>query len=164
MVLAVGAVFAGMLVGPTGVFEHFIALTPRLGKVEEPSALAVMLGSSLVALAGVFVAWWMYVRQPGFAEQVTRAVGSLYELSRNKLYFDEIYDLLVVKPATGIAVLCRFFDFYILDGFVDLVGHVPRLAGQFFGLLQNGLVQVYGFYMVIGMTAFLIAILRWLGG
>jgi NADH-quinone oxidoreductase subunit L len=161
MVLAVGAVFAGLLVGPTGLFEHYLALT--VGHIHEPNALAVMLGSSVVALTGVLIAWLMYVRQPQLADQVTRAVGSLYQLSRNKLYFDEIYNLLIVKPATGIAVICRFFDLYILDGLVDLIGHVPRFAGQFFSWLQNGLVQVYAAIMVIMTAALLIAMIRWFG-
>lgn len=164
MVLAVGAVFAGIAVGPTGLFEHFLSLTPQLGEVHEKANILMMLVSSLVALSGIGVAYWMYVRDPGVADRLVRQAQALYYLSLNKLYIDEIYYALIVQPLTALAVVFRFFDLYILDGLVDLIGQFPRLLGQMFRPIQNGLVQFYALAMVLGMAVFLIALMRALGG
>ena len=44
---------------------------------------------------------------------------------------------------------------------MDLIGHVPRLIGDFlFRPMQNGLVQFYALAMVLGLTVFLIALVR----
>jgi NADH-quinone oxidoreductase subunit L len=164
MVLAMGATFAGIIVGPTNIFADFIGLTPNIGEITEHANIPMMAGSALVALTGIFVAWWMYVREPGTADKLVRGAQGLYQLSLNKLYLDELYDLFIVKPAVAFAVICRVFDLYILDGLVDFIGHVPRLAGLLFRPIQNGLVQFYALAMVLGMTVFLIALMRALGG
>jgi NADH-quinone oxidoreductase subunit L len=48
----------------------------------------------------------------------------------------------------------------VIDGLVDLVGHIPRLLGDLFRPVQNGLVQFYALAMVLGLTVFLIALAR----
>lgn len=164
MVLAVGAVFAGIAVGPTHGFEHFLSLTPQLGRIKEEPNYLMMLVSSLVALGGIGVAYWMYVREVGVADRLMKSAQSLYYLSLNKLYIDEIYYAFIVAPLSALAIIFRIFDLYILDGLVDLIGQVPRLIGQMFRPIQNGLVQFYALAMVLGMAVFLIALMRALGG
>ncbi|OAI40865.1 hypothetical protein AYO40_04170 [Planctomycetaceae bacterium SCGC AG-212-D15] len=161
MVLSVGAAAAGFVAGPlTEGFAHFIALTPSLHPIEEHANIMVMVVSSSLALGGVLVAWLMYVRQPELPGQLVRAAHGLYEASLNKLYFDEIYNILVVKPAEVLALICRFFDLYIVDGLVDLIGQLPRLTGFWLRINQNGLVQYYALMMVLGMLVFLVAFMR----
>jgi NADH-quinone oxidoreductase subunit L len=164
MVLAVGAVGAGLVFGPTGWFGEFLGQTPGLGAAEEHLNVMVATISGLAAIAGIVGAYAMYVRTPSLADRLVRGAQGLYQASLNKLYFDEIYDLFVIKPLTGAAVLCRVFDQYILDGLVDLIGQLPRLLGRLFQPIQNGLVQFYALAMVLGMTVFLIALMRALGG
>ena len=164
MVLSVGAVFAGLIVGPTHLFEHFLSLTPQLGVIDDRPNILMMLVSSLFALGGIGVAYWMYVREPGIADRLVKHAQALYYLSLNKLYIDEIYYALIVQPLTALAVIFRIFDLYILDGLVDLIGQLPRLAAQMFRPIQNGLVQFYALAMVLGMTVFLIALMKALGG
>src|SRR5205807_10350093 len=89
---------------------------------------------------------------------------ALYQLSLNIFLFDDIYDILVVRPAAGFAYLCRLFDWHLLDGFVDLVAQVPRITGMVFRPIQNGLVQFYALAMVAGLTVFVIALVRSLAG
>ena len=47
-----------------------------------------------------------------------QSVG-LYQLSRDKFYFDPIYNLFVVWPLQGIANLAAWFDRNLIDGLVD---------------------------------------------
>jgi NADH-quinone oxidoreductase subunit L len=118
-----------------------------------------MLLSTVVALAGIGVAWWMYVRQPAVADQVVRAAPGAYELSRNRFYLDEIYSALVVRPLAGFAQVSRIFDQYIVDGLVDLIGQVPSYVGRLFSPVQNGLVQFYALLMLLFLSGFLLTVL-----
>jgi NADH-quinone oxidoreductase subunit L len=114
-----------------------------------------MFCSALVGLAGIGVAWWMYVREPGFAGRLARRLAGFYQLWLNKLYVDELYDAFFVRPLSGLASFFRIFDMYVIDGIVDLVGHVPRLLGKLLRPIQNGLVQFYALAMMLGVAVFL---------
>jgi NADH-quinone oxidoreductase subunit L len=167
--LAVGAVFIGLAVEPlTHWFSHFLEAewlrrpgplgelwVPRHHEMNWP----VVLGASAFALAGIALAWWIYVRKPGTADRLAASMPALYELSRNRFYLDEIYVAFVVKPLLIFAQICRVFDQYIVDGVVDLVGQVPRFGGLVFRPIQNGLVQFYALLMVLGATGFLLSVL-----
>jgi NADH-quinone oxidoreductase subunit L len=166
MVLAAGAVGVGLIFGPTGLFEHF--LHDRWMEQSFPQALAeathglswwLMLLSTVVSVAGIGVAWWMYVRQPAVADRVVQAAPRAYELSRNRFYLDEIYSALVVRPLTGFAQVSRIFDQYIVDGLVDLIGQVPSYVGRLFSPVQNGLVQFYALLMLLFLSGFLLTVL-----
>ena len=79
-------------------------------------------------------------------------------MSRNLFYVDDLYDIFVIKPMTGLATFCRLFDQYFVDGLVDLLGQCPRYAGSVIRPLQNGLVQFYALLMILGVAGFLLAV------
>jgi NADH-quinone oxidoreductase subunit L len=161
MVLAVFAVGVGAALGPTHQFAQFLELAPGLREgVTEPLNWPMMALSTAVALAGIVLAWLMYVRQPELPGRLARTAQALYQLSLNKFAFDELYDAFILKPLDGLAVFARVFDQYVVDGLVDLFGHVPRLIGYLFRPVQNGLVQFYALAMVLGLTVFLLALVR----
>jgi NADH-quinone oxidoreductase subunit L len=166
-VLALGAVGLGIVIEP---FTHWLSdfldkkwapfvFSPRLEEVGEHGHNWVLMAcSTLVGLAGIAVAWWMYVREPGIAGRLVRGIQGLYQLSLNKLYVDELYDIFLVRPLAGLAGFFRIFDQYVIDGIVDLVGHVPRFIGALLRPIQNGLVQFYALAMMLGLTVFLAAL------
>ncbi len=159
MILAVFAVGVGFVVGPmTHWFGDFLTRTPGLPIVQLELNWPMMGVSSLVALGGIGLAWLMYVRQPGLAGQLANAAPKLYQLSLNKFHIDELYDTFILKPLAGFTAFIRIFDLYVLDGLVDLIGHIPRAIGFRFRPVQNGLVQFYALAMVLGLTVFLIAL------
>ncbi|HRX78254.1 MAG: NADH-quinone oxidoreductase subunit L [Planctomycetaceae bacterium] len=82
---------------------------------------------------------------------------SPYKLSLGKFFIDEIYQLLIVLPLRGFAVVCYAIDRWIVDGFVNLVGRIPLLAGGLMRSLQMGLVQFYALAMVLGVLVLLVA-------
>jgi len=171
MVLAVGALFAGIVVEPfTHWFSHFLESewlerTATQAELLPPKSWAhgtnwpMVVGTSVFALGGVALAWWMYVKKPGTADHVAASMPMAYQLSRNRFYLDEIYAAFIVKPLQALAMICRFFDQYLVDGLVDLVGQLPRLVGFAARPLQNGLVQFYALLMALGVAGFLIAVL-----
>lgn len=161
MVLAVGAVFAGLIAGPgLHLFSHFLGQTHTLGiREEEEMHYGLMALSSVVALAGVALAAWIYLSQPGLAGQLARQMQTLYQMSLNKFHVDELYDFFVVQPMTWFAEFCRVVDQFVVDGVVDLVGHLPGSFGKLFRPIQNGLVQFYALAMTLSVAVFLLAML-----
>ena len=171
MILAMGAVFAGILVEPfTHWFSHFLEsqwlersvatsqLLPHAGWMHGFN-WPMVVGTSCFSLGGIALAWWMYVKRPGTAAQVAESVPVAYQLSRNRFYLDEIYAAFIVKPLEVLAMICKFFDQYLVDGVVDLVAQVPRLGGYLVRPIQNGLVQFYALVMALVVAGFLLAVL-----
>ena len=168
MILAVGAVGVGVVLGPTHLFEHFLdshymeATFPDAilaHGTEAPGNLGVMLLSGAFALIGIGLAYWVYVLDVGIADRLARSVATAYELSRNKFYFDELYEALIVGPLTAAGARVRVIDQYILDGLVDLIGQLPAYVGYLLRPAQNGLVQFYALLMALGVAGFVVAVL-----
>lgn len=159
MILAVGAVFAGFLLWP---FRNLIKWTPHLGQIHEVEInhFALLAASVLVVAAGIGLAWWMYVRSPGSADRWAANLQPLYHMSLNKLHLDELDCAFFVAPLVGLAMVCRFLDLQVLDSIVDHLGQIPAFIGQLFRPIQNGLVQFYALAMALGLTVFLIALVR----
>lgn len=159
MILAAGAVGAGLLLWP---FTNLLLRTPSIGDLAEAHVShALLLAASIpVVAAGIGSAWWMYYRNPGVAGRWAANLQALYQLSLNKLHLDEIYYAFVVAPLRGIATACKFLDLQVLDSIIDHLGQIPAFIGQLFRPIQNGLVQFYALAMALGLTVFLIALLR----
>jgi NADH-quinone oxidoreductase subunit L len=159
MILSVFAVGVGLVLGPTGLFHGFLSHTPGMPPPEEEHLNYFMMSlSTVIALAGIGVAWLMYVRQPDLPARLAQSMQGLYQLSLNKFYIDELYDSLILAPLAGFTTFLRIFDLYVLDSLVDLVGYLFRWLGYRFRPVQNGLVQFYALAMVLGLTVFLIAL------
>ncbi len=162
MILAVGAVGLGIVIQP---YTHWLGTvlvfgTPGLTRMEpEATNYYVLLIGIAAAVGGIYLAYWLYVRKPALADELARQHAGLYEFSRNRLYLDDLYNLVVVKPMAGLASICRVVDLYLVDGLVDLAGNVPRFLGLLFRPIQNGLVQFYALAMVLGLTVFLLSLL-----
>ena len=169
MVLAVGAAVVGGWFYATDGFAEFLAATPSLADprletaahgaaggaahAAESSHLALMLTSSLVALAGIALAWILYPGREAAVRVLTRVMDSvgLYRLSHNKFFFDEIYNALVIWPILLLAKLSYWLDRYVIDALVNLCGRVPVALGAMLRSLQGGMIQFYALAMVLGL-------------
>ena len=165
IVLAVGAVFVGLLVGATHWIGDFLAKSVAFirfnGFVPEHHFDWMTAGlSTLGALAGIGVAAWMYLARPAVADRLAAAIKPAYKLSLHRFLFDELYAWLIVGPLSLFAQICRLFD-SIVDGIVDLVGLMPRIIARGLQPVQNGLVQFYALVTLVFVTAFVIVFALW---
>ena len=119
----------------------------------------MMTASTLIVVVGIGLAYLIYVVQPALAGQVARSMALAYELSSNKFYVDELYELFIVRPMGIVAHVCRIVDAYLIDGLVDLVGQAPAFLGYLVRPVQNGLVQFYALLMALGIAGFLLSVL-----
>ncbi len=172
VILAVCATVVGFLF--VGRFTDLIEKTPSLAYQAVPKIAAtdeaseeahnfVAVASSLVALAGIGGAAFLYL---GDRRQVAWLAGLMrpaYWLSYGKFYFDPIYDWLVVRPLAGLAAFSNWIDRWVVDGIVNLVGAIPPLVGRLLRSLQNGVVQFYALAMVLGLLVLIGALIAWPG-
>ncbi|WP_022706474.1 NADH-quinone oxidoreductase subunit L [Paracoccus zeaxanthinifaciens] len=109
-------------------------------------------------LIGLGLAWVMYIRRPEAPARLAAQQPGLYQFLLNKWYFDELYDVVFVRPARWIgARLWTRGDGAIIDGAINGValGIIPRLT-RFAGRVQSGYLFHYAFAMVIGIVGLLI--------
>ncbi len=115
--------------------------------------------SPFVAMVlGFLLAWKFYIRSPEMPVKLAAQQRPLYLFLLNKWYFDEIYDVIFVRPAKWLGrFLWQKGDGTVIDGTLNGVamGIIPfftRLAGR----AQSGYVFTYAFAMVLGIAALLI--------
>ncbi|HID76009.1 MAG TPA: NADH-quinone oxidoreductase subunit L [Planctomycetaceae bacterium] len=169
VILAIGSLVLGALFWWTEGFAHFLAKTPSLGYVtrygwaatEGGSHLAVAVTSTLVAVAGIGLAWFLYPNRRQLVEQLARAADrvALYRLSAGKFFFDPLYLALVVRPLEGLARFSYAFDRYVIDTLVDGIGRMPVRLGASLRWSQGGMIKVYALGMVLGLLVLLGAML-----
>ncbi len=163
LVLAGCAVLAGLLFGPTGLFEHHLRETlgwDLLGEAEHGADLATAVISTLAALLGIGVAYRLYAAPSPVPGRLADRFRPLYLASLHKFYVDEVYDWVVVKSTRAIAVVCEFLDIYLVDQLVVGIARLPRKLGKdLLAGYQNGLIQFYAAASALGVAVLLLILL-----
>jgi len=109
----------------------------------------------VMMLSGFALAWYMYVRSPETPKRFAAEFPGLYQFLLNKWYFDELYNLIFVRPAKWIGrALWKQGDGKIIDGFGPdgVSATVLRTTGRVVKL-QTGYIYNYALAMLIGVAA-----------
>jgi len=120
-------------------------------------------GSTVLALAGVLLAYLMYVKVVTSPASVSRRFRRIHTLLLRKYYFDELYeDVLVRQLFYGkLAGAADWFDRNWIDSINGkLAAWVGRL-GSDLRQVQSGQVQTYGLGIVGGVILAVAAFLIW---
>ena len=164
--LAVGSFVAGFpfkeVFAGHGV-EHFFRESLVFAKtntvLEDMHHIPLSIGllPTAMMVIGFVIAWHFYIRRPDIPVELARQHDFLYRFLLNKWYFDELYDLIFVRPAKWIGhELWKKGDGWLIDGFgpdgvsarvLDVTRNVVRL--------QTGYLYHYAFAMLIGAAAFI---------
>ena len=175
LVLAVGAVFAGWLGYNTFVGDGMDAFWGSAILVLEGHNTVkaahhvptwVKLLPIFVGIAGIALAYWIYMLRPGTADKIVAAFRPVYSFFFNKWYFDELYDWLFVRPALRLGrIFWKTGDGDIIDGYgADGVSAAARFLAGRAAVLQSGYVYHYAFAMLIGVVVILSWYLIFHGG
>ena len=122
----------------------------------EEAATGVELGlmglSSVVALAGIAVAGFFFLKKPDAAESVARQFSGLRTLLLNKYYVDEAYDAAIVQPIRIVSeqALWKIVDVGGIDGVVNGTAESVGLLSQVLRRLQTGSVRAYAASLLFG--------------
>ncbi|HUJ80102.1 MAG TPA: NADH-quinone oxidoreductase subunit L [Nitrospiria bacterium] len=165
-VLSVSAGWIGLPEGAHGIggFLSTVAgFAPRRHGGEDTVAHVVVVGLSVAAaVIGWGVAYVCYVKRPELPAAWAERWTTLYELSRNKWYVDELYDRLFVRPTVALArALWRGVDVRVIDGVVNGIAGTIRRWGQDMQAVQSGQLQHYALFMACGLAVLVGLYLFW---
>lgn len=164
MVLAVPSILIGLVGTPfANRFEAFIH--PPSESLEEVLTVAehfelneflVMAGSSVgIALLGITLSVLMYQKKAIDPAAIAAKIKPLYNLSLNKWYIDDIYDVVFVQGSRKLAKRVLEVDIRLVDGLVNLAGFLTLITGEGLKYLENGRAQFYAlivFGAVLGLV------------
>jgi NADH-quinone oxidoreductase subunit L len=165
-VLALGSVVAGFAFKEYFIghdYDHFwkgaLAAAPDNKIIEEIHHVPAWVAWSpaLMMLLGFVIAYWFYIGNPRQPAEVAARHPFLYRFLLNKWYFDELYDVIFVRPALWLGrAFWRVGDGRIIDG-LGPDGIAARVVDVTRGVvrIQTGYVYHYAFAMLIGVAALL---------
>jgi NADH-quinone oxidoreductase subunit L len=147
--------------------------------------LPVTLLAFSTAMLGIILATVFYLVRWLSADEVRDSVPKAHRFLVNKWYFDELYDVVFVKPAHMIGSVVTFIDRRVIDGLVHLAASVTRMISVFWdrftdqaivdgtvnllaawthrlGLalrnIQTGRIRQYVMFIVVGAVALFLVI------
>ncbi len=158
LVLIPFALGVGGLFGPSHTMFDFLAATPGYSAFHGDFSTShwVAFASQVFGLGGIGLAFLMYVLHPRLAAVTKKVSGSVYNLSLNRFYLDELLTILFVRSLQILSWLIQALDRELWDKLVDSVARIPAWLGDKFRPVQNGLVQFYALAMALGLTIFLV--------
>jgi NADH-quinone oxidoreductase subunit L len=82
----------------------------------------------------------------------------LYQLIRNKFYFDELYQSAIDRGVLGVSYVVSWFDRYVVnDTGVDGSAQMTGFSGGVLKYLQTGRVPNYAMAIALGVVGLAIA-------
>jgi len=167
IVLAIGSVVAGYVglphvLGGSDWFARFLEPSfsgAVIGESSEAAGLegTLMIVSIVVAVGGIGIAMYFFLKHREAADGVALRFGGLYRLLQHKYYVDEIYDATIVQPIRIVSQegLWKIVDVRVIDGTVNLVGRVVEGSSQELRRTQTGSVRAYAASLFLGVVLIL---------
>jgi NADH-quinone oxidoreductase subunit L len=150
-----------------GFFAESIFVTAEndvLGKLashfENPLAFALESPTHppfWLALGGVVLAWYLYLRAPTTRERVANWFAPVLPILNNKYYFDWFNEKVLAAGSRGLGLaFWRVGDQAVIDGLaVNGSASIVAALGSLVRRLQTGYLYSYAFWMMIGLAALL---------
>jgi NADH-quinone oxidoreductase subunit L len=183
MVLGFFTVVAGFFGYSVEHSPYYSFVAPVFGAAHEgggshgPSELLMATISVAIALAGIALAYQMYLGRPGMADRLAARFRGLHSLLLNKYWVDEFYNAAFVdfgkrlcgqlwtvdaKAVDGavngtgwltvaLSHLSAKFDFRGVDGLVNAIADLIQGGSQAFRRIQTGVLQNYLLAMAMGI-------------
>ena len=106
-----------------------------------------------LALAGVVIAWYFYVRAPSIPAAIKRRLEPVYVLLDNKYYIDWFNENILARAMRQIGTgLWQRGDIGIIDGAINGSARGIGGAAALTRLLQNGYLYWYALVMIVGVV------------
>ena len=137
-----------------------VARHPAMTRLADETRSAVAMGlhglvsaPTYLALAGVLLAWYLYLKRPDLAASLKHRFAGLHRFLDNKYYLDRINEVVFAAGARKLGFgLWRGGDVGLIDGIA--INGSARVVGWIAGasrLLQSGYIYHYAFGMIIGV-------------
>lgn len=169
IILAVLSVIGGLLNLPglflkdqahymTRVFEKNVAGMDRLHleHLSHNTTLLLMIAAVVVCISVLVVSYLIYAKKNSVPADDTQLTG-WEKVSANKLYIDELYHWLFVKPVEWLSVnLYKYFEIVFLNGIIFGLAKGFAASGEVVKKWQSGRVNWYILWMVSGIIGLII--------
>lgn len=167
-VLAAGSIFAGiigskiyhMVAAEGNFFSGAIFVREgKAGLLEEihHAPFLVKISPLIVGVVAIALAYVFYLVKKDWPAKLANALKPLYKLSSNKWYFDEIYEVILVKPTKKLGdFLWKIIDMKIVDGLPNGAAAFCKVMAGRVSKLQTGYLYSYSMWMVLGLVSLLL--------
>jgi NADH-quinone oxidoreductase subunit L len=165
ILLAIGSVVAGYVglphaLGGSDWFARFLEPSfsgAVIGEAAEADELILMIVSTLVAVSGIGIAIYFFLKRREAAAAMAARFAGLYRLLAHKYYVDEIYDATIVQPIRIASQegLWKIVDARAIDGTVNLVGRLVAGSSEQLRRTQTGSVRAYAASLFLGVVLIL---------
>jgi len=115
-----------------------------------------------VAIAGVsaYLSYHLYVNDPAKPKEIAMKLEGVYKFVLNKFYVDEFYFSKIIQPVVeGSKGLWMYIDVNFIDKATYMISDLSKEAGDGARSLQNGNMQQYAMYIVLGVAGAMVWIL-----
>jgi NADH-quinone oxidoreductase subunit L len=167
VVLTAGAIFAGYvfkypfidgsseMVDPNGFWGGSIYFNENLIHALHAVPLWVKLTATVVMITGFVGALFAYILKPGIPAAFVKMFAPLHNFVFRKWYFDELYDLIFVKPAFWLGrQFWKLGDIGTIDRFgPNGVAWVVERSSVAAKAIQSGYLYTYALIMLLGVVA-----------
>jgi NADH-quinone oxidoreductase subunit L len=159
IILSIGAIFAGFifkeLFFDTSFWGNSIFFLEPLS--EEHPPIWFLLLTPILVCSSIPISYYLFVKNKDLPNSIVEINKPLYNFLVNKWYFDELYEILFIKPSKTIGLfLWKFFDVKIIDGFgPDGVSSLIKKFSIKANKFQSGYIYQYAFIMLLGLSALL---------
>ena len=163
IVLAIGAIFAGMLfkdlfIGKELSYAFWNSSIKFLEPLstDHPPNWFLFLTPSLVVIS-IPLSFYLFVRNLSVVDEIVRINKPLYIFLQKKWYFDELYDFIFVNPSKRIGkFLWKQIDGSVIDRFgPDGISKVIKNFSARAVKFQSGYIYQYAFIMLLGFSVLL---------
>ena len=115
-----------------------------------------------LAAAGVFAAWYIYMKNPGLAEMAQQKFAFLYKMLDRKYWADEVYFKAFADGSRSIGKgLWKGGDVAVIDGLI--INGSARAVAWFASVarhVQTGMLFHYAFAMIVGLVVLLLIFVK----
>lgn len=157
LILSVFAIFLGFVGMPNGMLgqEHlnlFHGLISHQRQPEHEFAPILMLGSVVIALAGIAAGWSLFGSNPEEGERKLRkGLGGAYTLLAQKYYLDHFWAWMVANTMYLGARFGAWADDEVIDGGVRGSSYLTGLMGEKLRREHSGQISHYLFMLIAAL-------------
>ena len=140
-------------------FGRFVSSNGQAYDIHIDASVAAI--SLCVAVAGIALATWMYLREVRkVADSLAARFSGLHKAAYHRFYIDEIYQFVTHRIIFAcISTPIAWFDRHIVDGFMNLLATITQKSSWAIRQLQSGNVQKYCIWFLGGALCLVVMLL-----
>jgi len=161
-ILVLGSIFAGFIFKDFLIGHHYadfwhnsILILQAFNHSHIPTW--VLYTTPLLVVLAIPISYYLYIKNNKLLEEIKNKNELIYKFLLNKWYFDEIYDLIFVKPTKAIgSFFWKSGDIKTIDRFgPDGISKIVKIISKKSIKFQSGYIYDYAFVMLIGLSLLL---------